>query len=162
MTIWKDIPGYEGVYQVSDEGQIWSYPRPNTKGGLRALGLNKGYPAITLYKDGVSARRTVHKLVLLAFVGPRPENQQVRHLDGARTNNTLSNLCYGTREDDEDDKRRHGAAATGEQHPQTTLTNEEVREIRGSTEPGLTLAARYNTSPQTVSKVRRHQTWRHL
>jgi hypothetical protein len=106
---WRPIPGYERTYQVSDQGRVRSLPRPRTRGGILTRRLDKhGYWIVTLSQDGQAATQFVHRLVAAAFLGPCPEGEEVRHLDGVRTNAEMRNLAYGTRRDNEDDKRCHG------------------------------------------------------
>ena len=102
--IWKDIPGYEGLYQVSSCGQV----RSIKSGRIRVLSpcLRKGYFAVDLSKNGKTRMRSVHRLVATAFV-PNPNNfPEVNHKDETATNNNADNLewctsaynnAYGTR-----------------------------------------------------------------
>lgn len=103
--IWKDILGYEGLYQVSNFGRVKSLKF----GKERILKLTKdkdGYLIVNLYKNNKSKTFKVHRLVAEAFI-PNPDNlPQVNHKDEDKSNNILSNLewCdvkynqnYGTR-----------------------------------------------------------------
>lgn len=113
MTEWLPVPGYEGLYKVSDEGDVWSAPRPRARGGLlKQFGDGHGYPAVTLTMNGVQKRFGVHQLVALAFIGPCPPGQEVRHLDGNPANRSASNLVYGTHGENMHDVIRHGTSAT--------------------------------------------------
>lgn len=113
--LWKGIPGYEGRYQVSNQGRVRSLDRTirfpgyttragiqrspslrSFKGTLLALGPSKsGHLSVPLGRPTIG--RQVHQLVLLAFVGPCPTGHEVLHLDSDPTNNCLGNLKYGTR-----------------------------------------------------------------
>lgn len=103
MTEWRDVPGYEGYYQASDDGQIRSVSRV-----LRPGNGAQGTPFVILSKNGVHANRKVAHLVMEAFVGPRPEGLCVLHWDDVKTNNHLSNLRYGTRSENKHDAVRNG------------------------------------------------------
>jgi hypothetical protein len=106
---WRPIPGYERLYRVSSLGRVESTPRPRTRGGLLRQKIGKrGYPAVSLCKDGHQTTHEVHRLVALAFLGPRKEGHEVRHLDGNPLNCRAVNLAYGTRSENAQDKRRHG------------------------------------------------------
>ena len=116
---WRDIPGYEGMYQVSNLGQVRSIGRTVTrsdgqvhryKGKILSTPLlqQTGYPFVKLSNHGKNQVRTVHSLVAEAFFGPRPEGTEVCHGDGNPTNNHVDNLRYGTRSENELDKLRHG------------------------------------------------------
>ena len=96
--IWKNIKGYEGLYQVSDEGEVRSL---NYRGNgeiqvLRSANNNYGYPTVVLVKNGKHKTHTVHRLVASAFLS-NPENlPYINHKDENRTNNTVSNLEWCT------------------------------------------------------------------
>ncbi len=104
------VPSYEGLYKVSSHGRVWSAPRATTPGGiLKPQKVNKsGHLDVSLCANGVVERHLVHRLVMEAFVGPCPEGQEVRHLDGNPANNRWApggeaetragggNLIYGT------------------------------------------------------------------
>jgi len=93
METWLPAPGFEGFYEVSDEGRVRSLHR-----GIRTLrpGTANGYPMVILSVNGKRAKRYVHRLVAEAFIGPCPEGQEVRHRNDDRLNPALSNLLYGT------------------------------------------------------------------
>lgn len=116
---WKDVVGYEGYYQVSDLGRVRSMDRfvkhyqgsvRNWKGKILQLSLvdNGGHLGIKLSKKGIKKTICIHQLVAAAWIGPCPEGQQVRHGPNGIADNSVSNLCYGTRREDCLDKRRDG------------------------------------------------------
>lgn len=105
--IWKPISGYEGQYEVSNLGNVRSLDRyclgrdgrSEIHHGrmLKKQKLWNGYLNVDLNNGKKRWHRPVHILVAEAFIGPRPENNDVMHIDGDRTNNRAENLCYGTR-----------------------------------------------------------------
>ena len=116
---WKAIPGYEGRYQVSDLGRVRSLDRIlnySTRGFpankkyvgrvLKPSASSKGHLKITIDK----MNKPIHQLVMLAFIGPRPNATETRHLDGDPKNNCLVNLCYGTKEENHRDLYRTGVS----------------------------------------------------
>lgn len=107
---WRPVVGYEGLYEVSDLGRVRSLPRYGTIGKLLKPGTAKrgGYLYVNLCRDGRPLNRTIHVLVAEAFLGPRPEGFDVRHLDGNRLNCARANLAYGTRSENNLDAVRHG------------------------------------------------------
>jgi hypothetical protein len=110
---WLPIPGYEGLYDVSDLGQVRSVPRTDArgvprKGVIRKLSTRNGYYSTRLYKHGESKAYSMHVLVLTAFVGPRPDGMVVRHLNGNPSDNRLDNLSWGTPSTNQLDSVRHG------------------------------------------------------
>lgn len=120
MTVeeWRDIPGWEGFYQVSDLGRVKSLThsvesRPGVvgirSGRIRNASLTKeGYPVLTLSKGKTRKTMRVHQLVLLAFIGPRQPGMEGCHNDGDVANNTPSNLRWDTRSANMQDRIRHG------------------------------------------------------
>ena len=107
ITVWKDVVGYEGSYQVSVFGQVRSLERyvRQRRGSLyhvrpRILKstLVGRYPTVVLCIDRKAKIFSVHCLVAFAFLGPKPtSNHEVDHIDGVKTNNCVSNLEWVTR-----------------------------------------------------------------
>lgn len=115
---WLPIPGYEGWYEVSDLGRVRSVERTfrHRDGRVRTypsvmvtptLGRG-GYLRVSLSRGGVQRTGSVHQLVMLAFVGPRPPGLEVCHNDDVRRNNVLSNLRYDTKSANAQDALKHG------------------------------------------------------
>lgn len=94
--IWKDINGYEGLYQVSDTGLIRANQRKGTSGGIRKLHLNKGYPVIILHKNGKKKTFQVHRIVALAFINNPECKPEINHIDENKSNNCIENLQWVT------------------------------------------------------------------
>ena len=101
--IWKDVVGYEGLYKVSNLGNVFSIPRQGThskeKYFLKKNKDRKGYLHVTLFKKCKSFNTGVHRLVAEAFI-PNPKNKpQVNHIDGNKENNCVNNLEWVTNEE---------------------------------------------------------------
>ena len=102
--VWKDVAGYEGVYKVSDKGNVRSVDRVDSRGRKRdGITLKPrydkdGYFRVALYKNGKEKSKTIHRLVLEAFVPNLNNYPDVNHRDEDKTNNELSNLEWCTRE----------------------------------------------------------------
>lgn len=85
---WKDVIGYEGLYQVSNMGRI-----RNSKGKIRKTFISEfGYERITLTKNRKQEKFQVHRLVAQAFIRLENDNEQVNHIDGDKLNNKVNNL----------------------------------------------------------------------
>lgn len=104
--VWKDIPNYEGLYQVSNLGRVKSLPRLDNKGRKINLSIRKqtvanvGYPCVSLYsKEGGKKNAKlicVHRLVAQAFV-PNPQNKPcIDHINTIRTDNRVENIRWVT------------------------------------------------------------------
>lgn len=102
--IWRPVPGSE-QYEVSDLGRVRRGARlltPYTTNTSR-------YPRVALSAPSGRKMAYVHHLVLGAFVGPRPEGMETRHLNGVRTDCRLVNLAYGTQAENMADRAAHHA-----------------------------------------------------
>ena len=95
---WRDIAGYDGVYQVSDQGQV-----RNTQTGkiLQPVKMKNGRLYVTLSSSGFQRKCTVHSLVASAFLGDCPPNHEITHKDGDCTHSEVSNLEYVTRRENQ-------------------------------------------------------------
>lgn len=106
---WKTLVDFPD-YEISTMGRVRSHKIHRGEPGpriLRAGADNKGY--LTVRVGGAEGMRTfkVHVLVALAFLGPRPPDTEVRHLDGDNQNNRIGNLLYGTPAENVADRVRH-------------------------------------------------------
>jgi len=116
MERWRDIIGYVGYYQVSDLGRVRSvdrvvkYWRGTRKVVGRVLRANlidrSGHLGVTLCKEGSQRSIAVHRIVMAAWVGSRPDGCEVCHGTAGKLDNSVSNLCYGTRSKNAFDRRR--------------------------------------------------------
>lgn len=124
---WKPIPGWEGIYEVSDKGRVKAVARSYTqRPGVRAFRkerilathpVRSGHHIVSLRQ--VSRRRVstgVHRLVLLAFVGPCPAGMEACHNNGIPSDNRIENLRWDTPSANTYDKVRHGS------HPHANKT----------------------------------------
>ncbi len=91
--IWKDVVGFEGIYWVSNLGQIKSVQRKGSKGGvMQGHADKKGYINVTLRKDGHQYTKKLHRLVAEAFL-PNPDNYlEVNHKNEDKSDNRADNL----------------------------------------------------------------------
>jgi hypothetical protein len=106
MENWKDIPGYECRYQVSDYGRVRSFRRDIQGRFLKPGRMPGGHLSVAL---GRGNSQCVHKLVLLAFVGAPYAGRECLHRNGVPGDNRLVNLHWGTRSENMTDAYAHGA-----------------------------------------------------
>ena len=152
METWKAIPGYEGRYEVSDQGRVRSFRRVANGQLLRPGRMPQGHLSVAL---GRGNSQCVHKLVLLAFVGPAPDKHECCHNNGNPADNRLENLRWGTRSENNTDAVVH--------HNRGKLSESDIQDIRRSLAVegrgiGRKLASKYGVHETTISaiKVRRH------
>ncbi len=160
-------------YRIGSDGSVWSC-RSNSGGihkdkwkQLSADEIKGGYLRVTLrVKNGVYERWQVSHLVLNAFVGPSPDDWVCCHGDGNPKNNTLRNLRWDTRRENEEDKKAHGTHQTGEGNPAAKLTEDAVRKIRhlrATTDASLNdLARRFSVAKKTIVDIVQRRNWRHV
>jgi len=153
---WRDVPGYEGSYFVSNEGRVKSL-----RCMLKLCCGKDGYYRISLWKNNKCISTTIHSIVLLAFKGAREKGMIIRHLDGDIHNNKPENLRYGTQKENEVDKLNHGKRAYGDKVYNSKITIEQaiyIYENRGKKTQKV-LALELNISKSTVNNLWRGETW---
>jgi len=163
--VWLKVAEFPN-YEISDHGNAWSIPRFRCRGGLLNPWLNdQGYLCVTLYRDGRLYKRKVHILVAVAFLGPRPEGQEVLHGPNGKLDNRASELRYGTHWQNNMDKFRDGTQPLGEGHPLATLSAKLVAECRELHAGGASvngLAERYGVGLGALRDAIKGRTWRHV
>ena len=93
MEEWRDIEGYEGLYQISNLGRVKSFPRPTTPGGiLKTIKRKDGYCSIKLSKNGKVKKVLVHRLVAKAFIPNTNNLPIINHKDENPSKNIVDNL----------------------------------------------------------------------
>jgi len=168
--IWKDVAGYEGLYKVSNHGNIRSYIKTKYgKDGL-LMSLNegsKGYLLIKLFNaKSVSKKWSVHRLVALAFV-PNPENKpEINHKDGIKNNNYFKNLEWCTPSENLVHAFKFGLkmATKGEKNPCSKVTSKQILKIRSliGTLTQSEIADRFGISQSAVSLIIHRKLWNHI
>lgn len=177
VKIWKPIPGYEGLYEVTAFGDVRSvdriveYPdnKPSRffKGKIlkQSLQVNKKYYGLRLSKKGKTKLWLIHQLVALSFLGPRETNMVVCHGPKGCLVNTLDNLSYGTVLKNNLDQWRDKTKPYGELCSWSKLKTKEVFEIHALHKAGVSnksLSLRFNVSPSRICDIIKGRGWNHL
>ncbi|MBD9544254.1 HNH endonuclease [Ensifer sp. ENS04] len=153
MEVWKPVVGYEGLYEVSDMGQVKSlnYRMTGREQILKPQLSGKGYHSVLLSRNGKQVRRKNHQLEAEAFLGPRPEGKQVCHRNSNKLDNRLSNLRYDTQAGNFADDY------SLERHPASRMSNETRLEIIALWDQGdyskERLARQFGVSATTIAKL---------
>jgi hypothetical protein len=115
---WKEVPGWEGFYAVSDRGHVMSLARRvpgrpgvfmNRRERIQGQQINRdGYAVVSFSRHNKKTEYRVQRLVLLAFVGPCPEGMEACHNNGNRSDNRVENLRWDTRSGNTWDRIAHG------------------------------------------------------
>lgn len=175
MERWKEVPGYEGLYDVSDQGQVRSWKIGNGTIGKRkeprllklAVGCRHGYQRVKPTKGGIVKTIKVAVLVLTAFHGPA-KGMWALHRNGVRTDDRLENLYWGTPCQNQRDAFLHGTRPDlrGEHNSQSKLTNEQVLEIRRLHATGnhtqRVLSEQFGVTDSVINGIVNWRTWTHV
>lgn len=166
--IWKDIEGYEGLYEVSNYGRIKSKKFKNKEKIIKSFIGSNGYPTITLYSNNHFIKKfSIHRLVAQAFI-PNPNNYpQVNHIDLNKFNNFYSNLEWCTHNMNIQHAVYNGRYR-GENNGAAKLTEDGVKYIRHiSNLPKNTLGYAdlgkiFNVAESTIRSIINRKIWKHI
>lgn len=173
MEIFKDVVGYEGLYQVSNKGSVKALRRTSYQKGRWGLALvtfpernmricrtKAGYNYIALCKNGASTKRLVHRLVLAAFIGE--SELQCNHKDGNKDNNNIENLEYVTPLQN----LRHCIDVLGKKRGEgmalAKLKEKDIPKIRQDKRILKEIAADYGVSLQAIYHVKSRKNWAYV
>lgn len=163
--VWKDIPGWEGLYMASTMGRIKSlHGKRKREECILKTPLHGPYPSVTLCKSGYSQPYTVHRLILTTFKENEFDLPEIDHLKGDKLDSRLSELEYVTRSENMKRAYKLGLANAkkGEDSPSSVLKNEDVVDIFNSQESNRLLANKYKISIGHVEDIKKGKKWGHL
>ncbi len=169
---WKDIPGYKGLYQVSNLGRVKSFIHWNGT-NIRILKPGQdthGYLVVNLYRQKKRRFTYIHKMVLETFVGLCPKGMECRHLNDNCRDNRLDNLRWGTRSENLLDRSRNGISNTGNhkgsKNQMAKLVDGDIIEIRRLlTKEHLTqkeVGKIFGITSGAVSLIKCGKRWKHV
>lgn len=169
MTVWRAIPGFVGIYDASDAGEVRRVGRSRGTrlGVLKPYRRPDGYLYATLRRDGRSHTIGVNRLVCLAFHGEPPTSEhEAAHRNGQRGDNRASNLAWLSPVENMADQVAHGTRVAGERNGAAKLTASDVAEIRARLATGsatqTAIAAEFGVSQSHVSEIASGRKWRSL
>lgn len=162
MEIWKDIPGHEGRYQVSDEGRV----RNAAERLLKPSEHRDGYLHVKLSHAGKSRSRFVHRLVAAVFLNAVPGKEEVDHLDSDKRNNAAHNLEWVNRTENMQRAARSGRLVPpdnrGEKNGSAKITAAMVAEIRALSGSATQeeIGRRFGLTRRAVGMILSWQRWK--
>lgn len=116
FELWRNIPGYEGIYMASTLGRIKSvksYKRSKRENWIiKQCPVSNGYCHTSLSKDNIRISRETHRWILLTFIGPPPTGMEASHLNGNRHDNRLQNLAWMTKSENAQIRELHKSRRT--------------------------------------------------
>lgn len=169
--IFKDIKGYEGLYQISNLGRIKSFSK---KGGynkeifLKQSNDTSGYKQVCLTKNYNKKSFAIHRLVARHFMLNKNNKPQINHIDGNKQNNYINNLEFVTALENKKHASRLGLIAQGEKHHSAKLKEKDVVKIRSlikdfkNTKLKKMMAKKYVVSIFAINDILKIRTWKHV
>lgn len=163
---WRWVPGYEGLYMVSDLGRVMGMPKRTHYGHLMALYEKKtGYVQVCLSKDGKKHYASVHRLVSQAFLDNPNNKPEVNHINGDKSDNRAENLEWVTRSENE----LHAFGALGKK-PNAPwrgiprrfarmFSDSQVRAIRSDIRPNAQIARQYGVSKTAIRNIKNRKVY---
>lgn len=182
--VWKDIPNYKGVYQVSSLGNVKSLDRIITKsigvsyirkGKLCKLSKsNLGYMTVGFTISNIKINKYVHRLVAEVFIENLELKPQVNHIDCNKQNNKINNLEWCTNSENHIHATKNGlnklhlhrVAYSGEENGRSLLNKEQVLEIKQKYIPykysAKKLSKEYNVSESCITHILNNTSWKEI
>ncbi len=161
MARWVDIIGFEGRYSISDQGQIKSLPRKWSPGEkiIAFTTTRKGYHSVTLSKNSVTKTYQVHQLVARTFIKNELKRNAVNHINGVKTDNTVSNLEWCTNQENTTHAEKTGLVRY-KRLSDSDLISIIIMHRKGHKQKDI--AAHFDVKPHIVYDLTRRKTHKHL
>ena len=161
ISSWRTIVGYEGVYQVSDLGEVRGLDRHDSlnkkiRGRVLKQSLAGNYLAVTLCRHGQPNQVYVHQLVAEAFCGARPTGMVACHGNGNARDNRAANLRWATPKQNSADAMAHGTLSKGAAHYASKITgicDDRVRDMVRCGVRQKDIASYFGVSKSTICRV---------
>lgn len=178
--VWRNIVGYEGIYQISNWGGLHAMEgffikkrsrnakfmavyKPKT---LRIRGHHCfGYLRIALWKDEIAEHQSIHRLVATYFI-PNPNNYpKVLHIDNNPANPHFKNLMWGTQKMNIQHAVESGRWHIGAKNNKTKLHSSDIPKIRKLLKQGIStskIAPLFGVGESAIGSIRNNKTWKHI
>jgi len=173
LEIWKPIVGYEGIYEISNLGNVKSLSRKvfflDTFRVVREKILKSntnryGYVTFTLSNDSIMKTVTAHRLVAIAFIDKIYGKEYINHIDGVKSNNTIENLEWCTISENNKHSFATGlnTSPKGTGHYNSKFEEKDIVFIRNSQLSESKLALKYNVNRATIGKIKRFERYKDI
>lgn len=161
--IWKPITGYEGNYSISNMGRVMSHGRPNHHDPRikrdrilpHQIAGENCYYFVNLRKNGTHKLYFIHRLVAQAFI-PNPENKRtVNHIDGNKSNYSISNLEWSTHKENIRHAWDSGLSKVHKSHNQKISNDglEDIKKMISEKKPTKEIAEKYSVTPSHIRGI---------
>ena len=129
--VWKDVVGYEGLYQVSNFGNVKSLGNNFTRKErfLKLSPQSKGYLTVVLQKNATRKMVLVHRLVAEHFIDNSESKPQVNHINGDKTDNRVENIEWVSHRENLDHAIKNNLTLKGEENRNSKLKDSDVIKI---------------------------------
>ena len=164
---WLPVVSYEGLYEVSDLGNVRNVRRRKSTWPGRVLKprlYTSGHLHVHLCREGQATALLIHRLVLAAFTRPAARQQEGNHINGVKADNRLINLEWITHAGNARHAFTTGLSPKGESRSQAKLTEADVRAIRAArgTLSQRTLARQFGVDQSVICEIQCRKCWKHV
>lgn len=165
IEVWKKIPNYDNYY-ASNLGRIKNVKTNKILKNVSRHSDKLDYMCVSLSNCGKVKMHTIHSLVLSSFVGERPINSVINHINGNKQDNNINNLEYCTQsENRKQDFINDRQSFVGEKNTQSKLKESDILEILKLKKQGLSyreIAKKYNVVHGCIQRIINGSGWKHL